>query len=141
MKVEHTSPKKEVFPKVHILALTNEHGVKIGEAELMYFGRPFRFYYLFFIGVPPEHRGKGFGSFLINSLNAFLNERKSAGLLRNIISTQNPTHSIYHKNGWESVSNFPNWLVFNAKYLNNPQYDRAIHRVKSLETDGKFYHQ
>ena len=132
MNVEHKRPNKDAPDKIHVLTFTNEQGVKIGEVELMYFGKPFRFYYLSFIGVPPQLRDNGFGSLLIKTFNTFLNERKSAGLLRNIISSQNPAHSIYHKNGWENVQNFPKWLVFNAKYLHNPQYDRAIQRIESL---------
>lgn len=141
LNVEHTSPQPDKYPQVHTLSLTNEQGETVGKAEFLYFGKPFRFYYLFFIGVPQPFRGEGFGSSLLKQVNTFLDTRKSPGLLRNIIDPTQPTHSIYTKYGWAEDSRFEGWYLRNLHNGDERKIARAIARVKKVEQEGTFYHQ
>lgn len=143
ISLEH-KPPPESYEKAgtytHRLEL-NALGKHAGEAELVYRNDPFPFYYLFFLRIDNEQRGKGFGNALVQQLNQFLESRCKTGILKNIIDLQNPTFSIYEKNGWKQIEGNENWLIYNPpKILTSDRINKAIHGILEMESDGSFYH-
>ena len=66
---------------VHSFDIFGENGEKIGKAEFTYHSNPLPFYYIESVGVGGSFRDKGYGSFLVQHINDFLNEKGKAGLL------------------------------------------------------------
>ena len=112
----------------------------VAKADLVYMNYPFPFYYLFFLKVEKEYRSLGYGSFLIENVNHFLSSRGKMGILRNIIDPQSAVCSIYEKHSWMRFTNESPWFLYNKyKKLDNNDIRKAIHAIKILEEEAKFY--
>ena len=88
-------------------------GEKIGQAEMFYKNAPFPFYYLSWIDIVAHRRGRGYGKTLLTAINRFLDSKGRSGLLRNVIFAEDPTSSIYQKNGWRQISGREGWYIYN----------------------------
>lgn len=85
----------------------------VGYAELAYLGKPVPTYYLDYMHVDPQYRGVGFGSELIDQINAFIKSKGKMGLLINGISEGSPATGIYLSHGWTETAN-SSVLVYNV---------------------------
>ncbi|HBR80335.1 MAG: hypothetical protein UX09_C0004G0004 [Candidatus Uhrbacteria bacterium GW2011_GWE2_45_35] len=91
-------------------------GKEIGKAELIYFGRPIRFYLLENLRIDPDYRGFRFSSRAIESINKFLDNKKTPGVLVNVISEDSKSRGLYERHDWKPTS-FKDILVYSKKDL------------------------
>lgn len=131
---------KQMGTYTHRLEL-NFSGQNVGEAELVCRNDPFPFYYLFFLRIDNEQKGRDFGGALVEQLNSFLDSKGKVGILRNIIDHKNPAFLIYEKRGWRPIDGHEHWLIYNVpKNLTPDRIDKAIHGIKVMEEGGSFYY-
>lgn len=90
-------------------------GEEIGEAELIYFSQPIRFYYLDTVWIRHDQRGKGLGSRAVEAVNEFLDKKGVPGMLLNVIEDER-TRGIYERRGWKKNSS-ADVLVYSKKAL------------------------
>lgn len=119
------------FGFVHRVELVGESRPVIpGYAEMVYLDN---FYYVFYLRVEREWRGRGLGNEIVRATNDFLTERGRMGILRNIIKPDDPAHKIYTHNGWEPVGG--QWHVFSAKpdKITPERVERMKRKIRELK--------
>lgn len=122
---------------LHKLKLSVE-GHLVGEAEFFYKSEPFPFYYIHFVLVKTEHRGKGYGTKIIEGVNTFLDERGKTGILYDVIEPDNPATGLYGRHRWSSILGTKNWYIHNPpKNCTDAMLVRAI--VAADKTQGKLH--
>ncbi len=100
------------FERKHRLKLLDNEGKLVGFAELVYFSKPISAYYLEYMRVTKERRGQGFGSELIEQVNAFLKEKGKMGILVDAIEEDQAALGMYLSHGWKETY-IPDLLIFN----------------------------
>jgi len=91
------------FERKHRLKLLDNEGKLVGFAELVYFSKPISAYYLEYMRVTKERRGQGFGSELIEQVNAFLKEKGKMGILVDAIEEDQAALGMYLSHGWKET--------------------------------------
>lgn len=108
------------------------NGQGVGKAVLDFYNNfEIPFYSLTSLRVEDGFRNRRIGTNLLRKVNSFLEERKMAGVLINIIPENTDelkiVHKIYSKNGWrEVIQRGTNAYVFQPKSIENTQVDRII---------------
>ncbi|MEJ2723202.1 MAG: hypothetical protein P8175_00900 [Deltaproteobacteria bacterium] len=83
-----------------------ETGENLGRLNMLYLKKPIPCYYLVYVEVAGPFRRKGLGSRILEYFKDFLIEKSAVGILDNIIPEEDPTYSIYSKQGWEPIEAF-----------------------------------
>jgi hypothetical protein len=119
-KIERFKPRKERQP-FHTLEIYTEDGEAIAYLNMIYLGRKIPCYYLVYVEVLPSFRRLGLGNRILTAFMGFVKERKTIGLLDNIIPQEDPTYEIYGRLGWKKIKEyingngtdeFANYMVF-----------------------------
>ncbi len=126
-EIKHSHPTGERDDKGTLFREGSSHvktfekdGKEVGTAIFRYYGRPIKFFYVSDLNVNFEEREKGYGRMLMESVQAFLKEKKCAGILQNGIGSGAPERlrTMYERSGWETLSAphrqwYEKWLGFN----------------------------
>ena len=83
-----------------------ETGENLGRLNMLYLKKPIPCYYLVYVEVGGPFRRKGLGNRILGYFKDFLVEKSAIGILDNIIPEEDPTYSIYSKQGWEPLEVF-----------------------------------
>jgi hypothetical protein len=86
--------------------ITGENGESLGRLNMLYLKKPIPCYYLVYVEVEGPFRRKGLGKRILEVFKDFLIEKAAIGLLDNIIPEEDPSYSIYSKQGWEPLESF-----------------------------------
>ena len=82
---------------VKIIIIENEIGQERGRASLNTSGKIF---YLSGIHVLEEYQGRGWGTKLLNKINAYLDQKQMPAFLDRVMDDDDPAYDIYEKTGW-----------------------------------------
>jgi ribosomal protein S18 acetylase RimI-like enzyme len=103
---------------------------KVGDAYLVYTSKPFPFYYIAYLEVAREARGKGYGKELVDKVNHFLESKGKAGILEDRIFKNNPAKGMYERYGWHAVPDHAGWYTYNLpEGIDDQKVHAAINRV------------
>src|SRR5512139_818958 len=83
-----------------------ESGENLGRLHMLYLKKPIPCYYLVYVEVGGPFRRKGLGKRILEYFKDFLTEKSAIGILDNIIPEEDPSYSIYSKQGWEPLEAF-----------------------------------
>ena len=83
-----------------------ETGENLGRLNMLYLKKPIPCYYLVYVEVGGPFRRRGLGNRILEYFKDFLIERSALGILDNIIPEEDPSYTIYSKNGWEPLEAF-----------------------------------
>ena len=86
--------------------ITGENGENLGRLNMLYLKKPIPCYYLVYVEVGGPFRRKGLGKRILEYFKDFLIEKSAIGILDNIIPEEDPSYSIYSKQGWEPLEAF-----------------------------------
>jgi hypothetical protein len=86
--------------------ITGESGESLGRLNMLYLKKPIPCYYLVYVEVGGPFRRKGLGKRILDYFKDFLIEKSAIGILDNIIPEEDPSFSIYSKQGWEPLEAF-----------------------------------
>ena len=86
--------------------ITGENGENLGRLNMLYLKKPIPCYYLVYVEVGGPFRKKGLGKRILDYFKDFLIEKSAIGILDNIIPEEDPSFSIYAKQGWEPLEAF-----------------------------------
>ena len=86
--------------------INGESGENLGRLNMLYLKKPIPCYYLVYVEVGGPFRRKGLGNRILESFKDFLIEKSAMGILDNIIPEEDPSYSIYSKQGWEPLEAF-----------------------------------
>jgi hypothetical protein len=86
--------------------ITGENGESLGRLNMLYLKKPIPCYYLVYVEVGGPFRRKGLGKRVLEYFKDFLIEKSAIGILDNIIPEEDPSYSIYSKQGWEPLEAF-----------------------------------
>jgi hypothetical protein len=81
-------------------------GENLGRLNMLYLKKPIPCYYLVYVEVGGPFRTKGLGNRILEYFKDFLIEKSAIGILDNIIPEEDPSYSIYSKQGWEPLEAF-----------------------------------
>jgi hypothetical protein len=104
-RIDHFKPEEERngFGRFEI---TGESGENLGRLNMLYLRKPIPCYYLVYVEVGGPFRRKGLGKRILDYFKDFLVEKSAIGILDNIIPEEDPSYSIYSKQGWEPLEAF-----------------------------------
>ena len=88
------------------LEINAETGENLGRLNMLYLKKPIPCYYLVYVEVAGPYRRKGLGNRILEHFKDFLVEKSAMGILDNIIPEEDPSYSIYSKQGWEPLEAF-----------------------------------
>lgn len=88
-------------------------GEKIGSAEIDYFSRPLPLYQLSDLCILFEHHSKGYGSQIMDQVEAWLKKKKKPGVLVDAIDADAPAYGMYERRGWKRIPDSSYLYVFN----------------------------
>lgn len=130
----HRKPP-EVFEKegyqTHKIEI-KENNERIGYVEFEYYNHPFPFYYVSYVLVKDELRGRGIGRKLLEKIDNFLDTAGRAGILLNNISKSSPARDMYENHGWAPIPGKDDWLTYNLPSdLEDGRLEKAIHKIES----------
>jgi len=83
--------------------ITGESGENLGRLNMLYLKKPIPCYYLVYVEVGGPFRRKGLGKRILEYFKDFLVQKSAIGILDNIIPEEDPSYSIYSKQGWEPL--------------------------------------
>jgi GNAT superfamily N-acetyltransferase len=86
-----------------LFEINADTGENLGRLNMLYLKKPIPCYYLVYVEVAAPFRRKGLGNRILEYFREFLAEKSAVGILDNIIPEEDPTYSIYFKQGWEPV--------------------------------------
>jgi hypothetical protein len=123
--------------------ITGENGESLGRLNMLYLKKPIPCYYLVYVEVGGPFRRKGLGKRILEYFKDFLIEKSAIGILDNIIPEEDPSYSIYSKQGWEPLEAFigdgagdreKNFMIYvpsrwQRKHLKEPIL-KIIHHLK-----------
>jgi hypothetical protein len=89
-----------------VFEINAESGENLGRLNMLYLKKPIPCYYLVYVEVAGPFRRKGLGNRILEYFKDFLIEKSAVGILDNIIPEEDPTYSIYSKQGWEPLEVF-----------------------------------
>jgi hypothetical protein len=118
-------------------------GENLGRLNMLYLKKPIPCYYLVYVEVGGPFRRKGLGNRILEYFKDFLIEKSAIGILDNIIPEDDPTYSIYTKQGWEPLEAFlsdgagdsgNNFMIYvpsrwQGKHLKEPLL-KIVHHLK-----------
>ncbi|OGZ07755.1 MAG: hypothetical protein A3D65_01475 [Candidatus Lloydbacteria bacterium RIFCSPHIGHO2_02_FULL_50_13] len=114
-QIQYISPKEALeqdeSPQHRLDLFVN--GEKIGSAEIDYFSKPLPLYQLSDLYVFAAHHSKGYGSQIMEQVEAWLKERKKPGVLVDAIEEDEAAHGMYARRGWQKVPHSCCLHVFN----------------------------
>jgi GNAT superfamily N-acetyltransferase len=101
-KIELFRPQDGRQP-FHTFEIHTEDGEVLGYLNMIYFRKPIPCYYLVYVEVLLSFRGRGLGNKILKAFRQFVEDKGAAGLLDNIIPSEDPTYDIYAKHGWKCM--------------------------------------
>ena len=97
---------EEIRNGFKMFEINAETGENLGRLNMLYLKKPIPCYYLVYVEVAGPFRRKGLGNRILEYFKDFLIEKSAVGILDNIIPEEDPTYSIYSKQGWEPLEAF-----------------------------------
>jgi hypothetical protein len=104
-RIDRFKPE-EVRNGFRTFEINAETGANLGRLNMLYLKKPIPCYYLVYVEVGGPFRRKGLGNRILEYFKDFLIEKSAIGILDNIIPEEDPTYSIYTKQGWEPLEAF-----------------------------------
>jgi hypothetical protein len=104
-RIDRFKPE-EVRSGFRTFEINAETGENLGRLNMLYLKKPIPCYYLVYVEVGGPFRKKGLGNRILEYFKDFLIEKSAIGILDNIIPEEDPTYSIYTKQGWEPLEAF-----------------------------------
>jgi len=104
-RIDRFKPE-EVQNGFRTFEINAETGDNLGRLNMLYLKKPIPCYYLVYVEVGGPFRRKGLGNRILEYFKDFLIEKSAIGLLDNIIPEEDPSYSIYAKQGWEPLEAF-----------------------------------
>ena len=86
-----------------VFEINAETGENLGSLNMLYLKKPIPCYYLVYVEVAAPFRRKGLGNRILEHFREILDKKSAVGILDNIIPEDDPSYSIYFKQGWEPV--------------------------------------
>jgi hypothetical protein len=86
-----------------VFEINAETGENLGSLNMLYLKKPIPCYYLVYVEVAAPFRRKGLGNRILEYFRDILDKKSAVGILDNIIPEDDPSYSIYFKQGWEPV--------------------------------------
>ena len=115
-----------------------ETGENLGRLNMLYLKKSIPCYYLVYVEVGGPFRKKGLGNRILEYFKDFLIEKSAIGILDNIIPEEDPSYSIYSKQGWEPLEAFigdgaeeseRNFMVFVPSRWQNKELREPILKI------------
>ncbi len=105
----------EIGPYVAHLFSISENEEVVSEALLVKYEHQcdYPFGHLIYLETEIKQRRQGFGTKNLLEVNNLLIKEGVIGILLNFIPPTSPCYLMYEKNGWEKISNHPDWMMFN----------------------------
>jgi hypothetical protein len=104
-RIDRFKPE-EVRNGFRTFEINAETGENLGRLNMLYLKKPIPCYYLVYVEVGGPFRRKGLGNRILEYFKDFLIEKSAIGILDNIIPEEDPSYSIYSKQGWEPLEAF-----------------------------------
>ena len=134
---------EEVQNGFRTFEINAESGENLGRLNMLYLKKPIPCYYLVYVEVGGPFRKKGLGNRILEYFKDFLIEKSAIGILDNIIPEEDPSYSIYSRQGWEPLEAFigdgagdreNNFMIYvpsrwQAKQLREPIL-KIVHHLK-----------
>jgi hypothetical protein len=141
-RIDRFKPE-EVQNGFRTFEINAESGENLGRLNMLYLKKPIPCYYLVYVDVGGPFRRKGLGNRILEYFKDFLIEKSAIGILDNIIPEEDPSYSIYSKQGWEPLEAFigdgaggreNNFMIYvpsrwQAKQLREPIL-KIVHHLK-----------
>lgn len=116
----------EIHRTLEDVTLTVESDGKEKGRVLLYYGeKPFPYYYVANLIVSDSERGNGYGSELMEKVEAHIRKSGVAGLLVDAIEPKSPAYGMYRKRGWKLVPGTEDTYYFNMQEGQNPERLRS----------------
>jgi GNAT superfamily N-acetyltransferase len=124
----HNLEKNHIEVYRHSLKLTNESEDHIATVTFEHCVKPFDFYYVCYIDVCNEFRGKGIGRNIVNQINHFLSKNMAIGVLKDGIayddSNDERSSGMYQRLGWKPFYHWDNsFLIYRSKNVSDKYLD------------------
>jgi hypothetical protein len=81
-------------------------GENLGPLNMLYLNKLIPCYYLVYVEVGGPFRRRGLGNRILEYFKDFLVEKSAIGILDNIIPEEEPSYTIYSKQGWKPLKAF-----------------------------------
>jgi hypothetical protein len=104
-RIDRFKPE-EVRNGFRTFEINAQNGENLGRLNMLYLKKPIPCYYLVYVEVGGPFRRKGLGNRILEYFKDFLVEKSAIGILDNIIPEEEPSYSIYSKQGWEPLEAF-----------------------------------
>jgi hypothetical protein len=104
-RIDRFKPE-EVQNGFRTFEINAESGENLGRLNMLYLKKPLPCYYLVYVEVGGPFRRKGLGNRILEYFKDFLIEKSAIGILDNIIPEEDPSYSLYSKQGWEPLEAF-----------------------------------
>jgi len=104
-RIDRFKPEK-IRNGFKMFEINAETGENLGRLNMLYLKKPLPCYYLVYVEVAEPFRRKGLGNRILEHFKDFLIEKSAIGILDNIIPEEDPTYSMYSKQGWEPLEAF-----------------------------------
>jgi len=101
-RIDRYNPE-EMHNSFRTFEINAETGENLGRLNMLYLKKPIPCYYLVYVEVGGPFRRKGLGKRILEYFKDLLVEKSAIGLLDNIIPEEDPSYSIYSKQGWEPL--------------------------------------
>lgn len=85
------------------LLLVNGADRLVGDALLKYYSWPLPLFEVGSVFVTERYRGKGYGSAIMNAVEAYLKRKKKTGVLSDAIMPNEPAAGMYERRGWVPI--------------------------------------
>jgi GNAT superfamily N-acetyltransferase len=125
-------PNSEVLH--HRLSLEID-GEEVGQAELIYFSQPIRFYFVDTVWIRPDQRSKRLGSRAIEAINKFLDKKGVPGILFNLIDKDSPSFGVYERHDWKKTGE-QDVLIYSKKNLSEDTLKKMTQKFTSWSLRG-----
>jgi GNAT superfamily N-acetyltransferase len=114
-EIFYHSPRQNIEQNGHACHTVEirEGKILLGGADIEYFSKPIPFYQISALWTEYEHRGKGYGSKVMEYIERLLKEKRKAGFLVDAIDSDSPAKGFYARRGWIKVPDSFGQYVFN----------------------------
>ena len=136
-KIERFRPERGRRP-FHCFEVYTEGGDSLGHLNVIYLRKPIPCHYLVYVEILRSFRDRGLGSKILRAFREFAEDRKSVGLLDNIIPPGDPTYGIYAKLGWKSIKDYigegiingeGNYMVYIPRSIQTPNLSSNLTKL------------
>jgi|GEM_PF-90244 len=110
-------------------------GKEVGQAELIYFSQPIRFYFVDTVWVRPDQRSRRLGSRAVEAINKFLDKKGVPGILFNLIDKDSPSFGVYERHGWKKTGE-QDVLIYSRKNLSEDTLKKMTQKFTSWSLRG-----